>query len=139
MATSVQFFNANNNSLSVTVNRGNAFTVAAVNTTTWVPGTVASGGPAWDNGGPSPNNLGPGDNVMQVTLGSALTTTAKVSLPNQSPLAVQVYFLFPQNSGVGNVTWAVLYQGQLVATGTSTLAATAGVESGADNNLEQSS
>lgn len=143
MATSVQFFNANIDALSVKVNRGSAFTVAAVNTTTWVPGTIASGGPGWDNGGPSANNLGPGDNVLQVTLGTALTTTAKITLPSQATLAVQVYFMFPQSSGAGDVTWAVLYQGQLVANGTSGLQAASGaeggVESGADNNLQQSS
>ena len=124
MAIPVAVFNANQFVLSVTVNRGSAFAVAAVNTSTWFPGTPATGaGPNWDNGGPSPNNLGPGENIMQVQMGSGTITTIKgVTLPNTNPGSVQVYFFFGQG-GVGTVAWYVLYSGSLVASGTSTLGA----------------
>ncbi|HYI13230.1 MAG TPA: hypothetical protein VEK57_29560 [Thermoanaerobaculia bacterium] len=123
--TTVNFFNANIEALNVTVNRGREFTVAAVNTTTWVPGTIASGGPGWDNGGPSTNNLGPGDNLLQVRLGTSAITSATVTLPAAAVLAVQVYFMFPQVGSASNVSWSALYQGQLIASGTSGMQMTA--------------
>jgi hypothetical protein len=121
MATSVAVFNANSNAITASVNRGASFTINAANSTTWVAGTVTTGGPGWDNGGASLNNLAPGDNVVQASLGSALTTTVRFKLPNQAVTAVQVYCFFPQNSGVGDVTWIFLYSGQVVVTATSTI------------------
>ena len=124
MAIPVAVFNANQFALSVGVNRGTAFAVAAVNASTWFPGTPAAGsGPNWDNGGASPGNLGPGENLMQVQMGTGPITTIKgVTLPNTNPGSVQVYFFFGQ-TGVGTVAWYVLYSGSVVASGTSSLGA----------------
>ncbi|MDB4916780.1 MAG: hypothetical protein JWM95_4424 [Gemmatimonadetes bacterium] len=124
MAIPVNLFNANQYNLTVTVNRGTAFTVNAVTATTWAPGTVASGGPGWDNGGASSNNLGPGANVLQVELGTGMYTTVNMPLPNTNPSSIQVYFFFPQTGGVGSVAWYALYAGSVVANGTSGLSAT---------------
>lgn len=123
MAIPVNVFNANQFALNLIVNRGAQTTVNAVNTTTWVPGTTAPGsGPGWDNGGPSTNNLGPGTNAIQVALGTSVFTNISMDLPNNNPSSVQVYFFFPQQgAGVGSVTWFALYQGGVVAQGTSSL------------------
>jgi len=124
MAISVTVWNANVYALTLIVNRGAQTAVNAVNGTTWAPGTTAAGtGPGWDNGGPSTNNFGPGSNAIQVALGSAPFTSFNMTLPNQPPASVQVYFFFPQSGGIGTLSWFALYGGQVVATGTSQLAA----------------
>ena len=128
MAIPVNVFNANLYDLAVTVNRGTSFKVNAVDGTTWVPGTVASGGPGWDNGGPSANKFGPGSNSLQVQLGSGMYTTINMSLPNTNPTSIQVYFFFPQSGSVGSVQWHALYAGGVVASGTSALTSTAPAE-----------
>lgn len=122
MAISVNVFNANQYAITLIVNRGPQITVNAVSSTTWAPGTIATGGPGWDNGGPSANNFGPGNNAVQVALGTSQFTSFTMDLPNQNPSSVQVYFFFPQSgAGVGSVAWYALYQGGVVASGMSKL------------------
>lgn len=115
MAVSVQVFNASALGISVVVNQGTLFTVAATSSSaSWVPSTPTSGGPTWTPGYPSPNVLGQNApntisaSVSGTTLGSPLT----FSLPNSQFTSVQLYVFFATMS---SATWMVLVDGSVVA------------------------
>jgi hypothetical protein len=114
VAVSVQVFNASALAITVTVNQGASFSVAATGaSTSWVPSTPTSGGPTWTAGYPSQNVLGQNAtntisaSVSGTVIGSALTFT----LPNSQFTSIQLYVFFATMS---SATWMVLVDGSVV-------------------------
>ncbi len=114
MSVPVQVFNASSLAISVTVNQGTPFAVAATGASSnWAPSVPTSGGPTWTPGYPSPNVLGQNApntisaSVNGTVIGSPLTFT----LPSSQFTSVQLYIFFATMS---SVTWMVLVDGSIV-------------------------
>jgi hypothetical protein len=111
LAPGVNVFNGGPTDLSVSVNRGAAFTVKGVDPPGWAPQQPQSGGPGFDNGGPSPNNFGPGNNTVTFQVGTALAYNDTVVLNNVPVVSLQFYLLLRDAE---TVEWFICSAGTVV-------------------------
>jgi hypothetical protein len=109
----VSIFSAHPQPIQLTLNRGQTVHIPGV-ALDWKP-TTPSGGPAicFDNGGPSPNNYGPGTNTAQIQVGSGLVYTTTMSVTDDNPIAIQLYF-FADRDSASTAHWTLLSGGAVM-------------------------
>lgn len=128
MAVSVQVFNASALPLTITVNQGTSFSVAATGASNnWAPSTPTSGGPTWTAGFPSHNVLGQGaDNTISASVtGTVIGSALTFRLPDTQFTSIQLYIFFATMS---SATWMVLVDGSVVKQQTVSVLAPAAAE-----------